>query len=129
MTTNATTNESELDLTQPSRSIWKDVPSLLTANEISGRSLISHLGIEFLELGEDHLVARMPVDHRTRQPLGLLHGGASIVLAGVMNVPYLFNPGVNLLSFLFSAGIGVLFGYFPARRAAHMDPIDALRHE
>ena len=54
---------------------------------------------------------------------------ASIVLAGVMDVPYLFNPGVNLLSFVFSAGIGVLFGYFPARRAARMDPIDALRHE
>ena len=59
----------------------------------------------------------------------VLATGASIVLAGVMNVPYLFNPGVNLLSFLFSAGIGVLFGYFPARRAARMDPIDALRHE
>jgi putative ABC transport system permease protein len=59
----------------------------------------------------------------------VLATGASILLAGVMDVPYLFNPGVNLLSFLFSAGIGVLFGYFPARRAARLDPIEALRHE
>jgi putative ABC transport system permease protein len=54
---------------------------------------------------------------------------ASMVLAGAMEVPYLFNPGVNVLSFVFSAAIGVVFGYFPARRAARMDPIDALRHE
>jgi putative ABC transport system permease protein len=55
--------------------------------------------------------------------------GASYVLAGVMRVPYLFNPAINLLSFVFSACIGVVFGYFPARRAARMDPIEALRHE
>jgi putative ABC transport system permease protein len=55
--------------------------------------------------------------------------GASIVLAGLMNVPFLFDPGINLLSFLFSAAIGVIFGYFPARRAAGLNPIDALRHE
>ena len=54
---------------------------------------------------------------------------ASFVLAGVMSVPYLFDPAINLLSFVFSAAIGVLFGYFPARRAAQMDPIEALRHE
>jgi putative ABC transport system permease protein len=55
--------------------------------------------------------------------------GASIGLAGLMKVPYLFDPGINLLSFAFAAAIGVIFGYFPARRAAGLNPIDALRHE
>lgn len=44
-------------------------------------SMIKHLGIEFIEAGEGYLVARMPVDHRTHQPFGILHGGASVVLA------------------------------------------------
>jgi putative ABC transport system permease protein len=54
---------------------------------------------------------------------------ASYVLSGMMAVPYVFDPTINLLSIVFAAAIGVLFGYFPARRAARMDPIEALRHE
>jgi putative ABC transport system permease protein len=55
--------------------------------------------------------------------------GASYGLSLVMGVPYAFDVSINLLALLFSAAIGVVFGYFPARRAARMDPIVALRHE
>ena len=50
-------------------------------NALEEDRMLGHLGVEIVEIGADYLRARMPVDHRTRQPFGLLHGGASAVLA------------------------------------------------
>ncbi len=52
-----------------------------------------------------------------------------LCLTALMHMPFLFNPGINLLAFLFSGAIGIVFGYMPARRAASLDPIVALRFE
>jgi len=62
-------------------SLWFREYTLEELNRIMADTLISHLGIEIVEIGDDFLRARMPVDQRTRQPMGLLHGGASVVLA------------------------------------------------
>lgn len=59
----------------------------------------------------------------------LLAAAASWGLAILMDVPFIFNVQINLLAFAISVLIGVFFGFFPARRAASLNPIDALRHE
>jgi uncharacterized protein (TIGR00369 family) len=61
--------------------IWHGSPDLDHANRMSAGSAIGHLGIELTELGADHLTGRMPVDSRTLQPFGILHGGASVLFA------------------------------------------------
>jgi len=61
--------------------IWKQAISVQTLTAISANTAVSHLGMEFLEVGDDFISARVPVDARTRQPYGLLHGGVSVVLA------------------------------------------------
>jgi uncharacterized protein (TIGR00369 family) len=61
--------------------IWKQPISVELLTASSAGTAVSHLGIEFLEVGDDFIRARVPVDHRTIQPYGLLHGGVSVVLA------------------------------------------------
>jgi len=62
-------------------SIWKRNVSLADLNALSENTLIAHLGIKYTEVGDDFIKAVMPVDHRTQQPFGVLHGGASAVLS------------------------------------------------
>ena len=62
-------------------SIWHTKPTLEALQQQAAGTLIEHLGIEFVEVGDDYLRARLPVDARTVQPFGILHGGASVTLA------------------------------------------------
>ena len=64
--------------------IWKRETDLDALNAIGEHSLVAHIGIHFTAIGDDYLEATMPVDARTHQPFGLLHGGASVVLAESM---------------------------------------------
>ncbi len=61
--------------------IWKKSISIEELSRIHVGTAVEHLGIEFLEVGPDFIRARVPVDTRTKQPYGLLHGGVSVVLA------------------------------------------------
>jgi 1,4-dihydroxy-2-naphthoyl-CoA hydrolase len=61
--------------------LWRTTPTLAQLNAGNANTIHEPLGIEYTAIGEDFLAARMPVDRRTHQPYGLLHGGASVVLA------------------------------------------------
>ncbi|REG88337.1 hotdog fold thioesterase [Algoriphagus antarcticus] len=61
--------------------VFAQKPSLDQINQTGKNTMTEYLGIIFTEIGDDHLTATMPVDERTKQPMGLLHGGANVVLA------------------------------------------------
>jgi 1,4-dihydroxy-2-naphthoyl-CoA hydrolase len=68
-------------MTEQSKSIWRADVTLESLKQRTLDTLVSHMGIEIIELGSDYIKASMPVDARTCQPLRILHGGASVVLA------------------------------------------------
>ncbi len=68
-------------MTEQSKSIWRADVTLESLKQRTLDTLVSHMGIEIIELGSDYIKASMPVDSRTCQPLRILHGGASVVLA------------------------------------------------
>ncbi len=61
--------------------MFREGVSVESVNARHHNTMVDHLGIEIIEVGKDFMVGKMPVDHRTKQPLGLLHGGASVALA------------------------------------------------
>ena len=73
-------------------SIWRQPISLDELNRYQQQTLVTHLGIRYTEAGDDYLKASMPVDERTRQPAGILHGGASATLAETLG-----STGANLV--------------------------------
>lgn len=75
-------------------------------NALCEGNLGQHLGIEFLEIGPDFLVARMPVDSRTKQPFGLLHGGASVALAETI-ASVAANSVINREEYLYAVGLEI----------------------
>jgi uncharacterized protein (TIGR00369 family) len=77
-------------------SIWKSPIDVAGLTAVCAGTAVSHLGIQFLEVGDDFVRARVPVDQRTRQPYGLLHGGVSAVLAetlGSIGAVHAAEPG------------------------------------
>ena len=76
--------------------IWQQPVSVETLTKIHENTAVAHLGMQFLEVGDDFIRARVPVDTRTRQPYGILHGGVSVVLAetlGSCGAAYAAPPG------------------------------------
>ncbi len=65
--------------------IWKNIPTIDELNRMSAKSLVEHLDIKFIDMTVDSLSATMPVDTRTMQPFGILHGGASAALAETLS--------------------------------------------
>jgi len=79
--------------------IWNSIPDLQQIKTLNKNTLADNIGIEIIEVGDDFIKSKMPVNERTKQPMGLLHGGASLVLSETMGSIASFwiveNPMIN----------------------------------
>lgn len=96
--------------------------SIEDINAMSEGNMLGHLGIEFTEIATDYLKAKMPVDHRTKQPFGLLHGGASVVLAESMGsiASILAVPDMNQFK---GVGVEINANHLKAARGGYVTGI------
>ena len=97
----------------------------------AGKDLINALG---LAQGRSKHKLQFLVEAVVLSSFGGLFGiviaiAGSYLLAGMLQVPFVLNPGIVVIAFIFSAAVGVIFGFFPARKSAGLNPVDALRHE
>jgi 1,4-dihydroxy-2-naphthoyl-CoA hydrolase len=100
------------------KSIWHTTPTIDEINERARNSLSNHLGIEFTEIGPDFLSARMPIDIRTIQPMGILHGGATAALAetvGSAAANYCVNPSEKIC-----VGLEINVNHIKSIRSSHV---------
>jgi len=98
-------------------SFWKRTTTLDALNAGSQGCMVGHVGIVFTQLGEDFLEAAMPVDERTIQPFGLLHGGASVVLAETLGsmAGYLCSEGTQTV-----VGVEINASHMKSAREGHV---------
>ena len=80
--------------------IWKKPPSLDSLNDVLHDTMCEHVGLVFTEVGDDYLIGTLPVDERTQQHMGIIHGGASVVLAetlGSAAAYFCTDPGFHVV--------------------------------
>jgi 1,4-dihydroxy-2-naphthoyl-CoA hydrolase len=95
-------------------------------NEFSKSCMVGHIGIEFTEIGDDYLKAKMPVDNRTTQPFGVLHGGASVSLAETMG-----SLGATMIIDInkqFCAGLEINANHIKAAKSGYVHGIASPIH-
>jgi putative ABC transport system permease protein len=108
---------------------------MIAAVEMTNYPPEARKGLEVYRYGLEHeVLLQFLVEAVVLSSLGGIIGvilaiAVSAWLAGILLVPFIVNPDIIIIAFAFSVAVGICFGYFPARKAARLDPIEALRHE